>query len=947
MDTNFLTRLSQRLGRTASSTSETCSPGDIYFLISREADGSARISIIDGDHKQVSLPDYRNYSGPVAQMLRALSLIARESRFEITWGEQAHDTFNLSTHPMLIYQLIRCENIVTSDTYRPVAVHDTPALLTLNLEPAGENLPDHTRAYWSLDVPVADGGYQPHIHNRFLLTDSFALCSTGIYPVDPVGDNYRELEFFESTFPSAMTENYLSVVYSYLDHFALNYDGRTVRILAEPVEMLPALSFERIDPDMALHLRVTSSLRGVDEMFLRRFDLSSVVSLSKEGQVSVRRVRPRDHKKDLRAVRDLIVTYAPTRRKGNEVYLDEDTFIIPSEIASPFLLKGLPRLINDYVLLGTDRLKEYKVAPFKPRLNYKLTSNPSGIDFLEGDFSVQLGTEKFNLGKLFEQYRRDKYITLRDGTRAVLDESYMRRLERLFGDKRTSGKKVRISYFDLPDIEELLTDRLDPSLFRHQRKLYEGLNSLKSSPIVIPPGLKATLRNYQKDGVKWIKYLYENNMGGCLADDMGLGKTLQTITVLAGIYPAQPKSTLIVVPRSLVFNWQKEIERFAPWLTTYIYYQTTRDIDEALKANVILTTYAMVRNDIDKFSAHEFHYIILDESQNIKNVTAQTTRAVYLLKGEHRLALSGTPIENNLTELFSLFRFLNPGMLGDLEDFNRRYCNPIQRDDDRDAMNSLRRRIYPFMLRRLKKDVLTELPDRTDKRLYVEMERAQAEYYDQRRRYYKEKIESSIASDGVAKSQFVMLQALSELRRIASIPESLTDGEVHSAKLDMLFESFDEAVAGGHKCVVFFNFIAGLEMAAEHLAAIGIGYETMTGATGDRRRVVERFDRDPECMVLLMTLKTGGVGLNLTVADTVFIFEPWWNKAAEEQAINRLHRFGQKAKVLSYSLIARGTIEEKILELQEKKTALYEELISTDGTMPKHLSAEDIDFLLQ
>ena len=286
-------------------------------------------------------------------------------------------------------------------------------------------------------------------------------------------------------------------------------------------------------------------------------------------------------------------------------------------------------------------------------------------------------------------------------------------------------------------------------------------------------------------------------------------------------------------------------------------------------------------------------------------------------------------------------------MLGDLEDFNRRYTNPIQKEDDTEAMTSLRRRIYPFMLRRLKRDVLTELPDRTDQQLLVDMDPRQAQYYDQRRRYYLEKIETSIKTEGVTKSQFVMLQALTELRRIASVPESMTDGDIKSPKLEVLLESLEEAVASGHKCVVFFNYVAGLELAAEYLTGAGIEFETMTGATTDRRRVVERFDRDPACKVLLMTLKTGGVGLNLTVADTVYIFEPWWNKAAEEQAINRLHRFGQKNKVLSYSLIARGTIEEKILELQAKKTALYDALISSDGSSLKHLSAEDIDFLLK
>ncbi|MDE6391542.1 MAG: ATP-dependent helicase, partial [Duncaniella sp.] len=298
----------------------------------------------------------------------------------------------------------------------------------------------------------------------------------------------------------------------------------------------------------------------------------------------------------------------------------------------------------------------------------------------------------------------------------MLDEQYMRRLERLFGDRKNAGKKVQVSYFDLPDIEELLNERVDPSLFRRQREVYEGFNRLSSAPLETP-ALKAGLRPYQAEGVKWIRYLYDNGLGGCLADDMGLGTTIQTIAMLSTIYPAVQEPTLIVMPRSLLFNWQNEIARFCPGLSAYVYYQADRDLDVACGHNVVLTTYAMVRNDIEKFSAKEFHYVILDESQNIKNVEALVTRAVYMLKAPHRLALSGTPLENNLSELYSLFRFLNPGMLGDMDDFNRRYAGPIMKEDDRDAMASLRRRIFPFMLRRLKKDVLTELPDRVEQTL--------------------------------------------------------------------------------------------------------------------------------------------------------------------------------------------------------------------------------------
>ena len=577
-----------------------------------------------------------------------------------------------------------------------------------------------------------------------------------------------------------------------------------------------------------------------------------------------------------------------------------------------------------------------------PKLNVKLSS---GIDFLEGDAEVTLGEETFSLQQLFSQYSSKKYIQLSDGNRAILEDGYMRRLERIFKQKKGKDGKIKVSFFDLPEIEDLINGPLEGDAFKHHREVYEGFNKLHQQTLATKK-LNAELRPYQKEGIKWIKYLYDNKLGGCLADDMGLGKTVQTIGVLTLIYPKEKKPTLIVMPRSLLFNWQNEIKRFAPQLSVYTYYAQERDIKSAMKHQVILTTYAIVRNDVETFSKQMFHYVILDESQNIKNTTTQTTQAAFLLKADHRLALSGTPVENNLSELYSLFRFLNPTMFGSLEDFNSRYAAPIQKDNDKDTLLALRRKIFPFMLRRLKRDVLKDLPDRIEQTLYVEMTKEQHDFYEKRRIYYLQQVRQTIAAEGINKSQFVMFQALNELRRIASIPESLSDGHIKSPKLELLCETLLEAVANGHKTVVFFNFIAGIEQMSERLDAEGIDYACMTGSTRDRKSIVERFQNDPHCMVMLMTLKTGGVGLNLTAADTVFIFEPWWNKAAEEQAINRLHRIGQTAKVLSYSLITQQSIEEKIQLLQQQKAELFEGLIGTDSSSSKQLTEEDINFIL-
>ncbi len=932
MEQDFLPKLKRRPYFTSERKENGDADKDFNFQICATSEGTF-LGTVDKKLTPVT-PDYRYFNGDIANLLRTMEGIERELRFNISWGNESNK-INLDSYPYLMYQLVRCNNIVDRSG-NDITISDTPATINLNIaEPAKQNgtlLPG-----WELVLPDGE-----RCKEFSMLTDSFALAAGKIYPVNAMDANYRDMDFFISPITEAMLERYLSVLFSYLDNFTVTYGNYVTEISDEEIEPFPALIFEKVDSDLALHIRVSQSLQGFDEEFIKRFDLSAVASVSPEGIIRVKRVRRRNIHDDITNLNSLLRQYSPTKKDAKSVYNDGDYFIIPHEIASPFLLKGLPQLLREYMILGAEKLREYKVKPLKPKLSLRLSS---GIDFLEGEATVELDDEQMSLRKLFEEYKANKYITLSDGNRAVIDDAYMRRLTRIFGEKKDAGKKVKLTYFDLPEIDELLSKKIDPSIFARQREVYEGFNRLSDKKLTVKD-LKADLRPYQKEGVKWIKYLHDNNLGGCLADDMGLGKTIQTIAMLSLLYPSEKVPTLIVMPRSLLFNWQQECARFNPKLKVYCYYGNTRDMDEALKHHVIITTYALMRNDIEEFSRHKFHYVILDESQNIKNITAQVTRAALLLKADHRLALSGTPIENNLSELYSLFRFLNPGMLGDPDEFNRRYAIPIQKENDKDATRSLRRRIFPFMLRRLKKDVLTELPDRVEQTLYIEMDTKQKELYDQRRRYYLDRVNENIRQEGIQKSQFVMFQALTELRRIASVPESMSDGTIQSPKLDTLVDNISEAVANGHKCVVFFNYIAGLELAGERLKELNIDYESMTGATRDRSGVVERFNNNPKCSVFLMTLKTGGVGLNLTVADTVFIFEPWWNKAAEEQAINRLHRFGQKAKVHSYSLITRDTIEEKIRLLQEQKAQLFDGLIGTDTSSSKQLSQEDINFIL-
>ncbi|MCR4958213.1 MAG: DEAD/DEAH box helicase [Prevotella sp.] len=1009
------------------------SSGKVLFRLSftdganRLSTPAATVAVVNGKGDIVQA-DYKQYQGETFNVLRIIDNIQKEQAMRISWDTAEDQSIRLHDYPYLLFALLRCDNLV-DDSLKPLKVSQEPATIVLKItknESGQQYIPS---------LLARAEGQQPQAFE--LLSDVFALIGDTICPIASLGENYLRIGFFNEMFPCTLVEQYLSVFYSYINNVDLDFEDYTLVRSEQTVSTVPTIIIEKVDADMALYLRLIYTLPGTDSDFAQRFDLTCLATLTMERQVLLRRIVHSDVAGDEEELRKTIIGCAPTKTMAKDVWNSDGEFIIPQDVAGPFLLQALPKLVLHYQLLGAERLKEYKVKPIVPKMNLKLSS---GINFLEGTASIDIDGAEMSLRSFLQQYNKQKYVTLSDGQRGLVDEHYVKRLERIFR-KVEKGDKAKVSFFDLPEIEDLLNEKLEGQTFKHYREFYEGFNQLASKRLTTT-GVNAKLRNYQKEGVKWIQYLYDNNFGGCLADDMGLGKTLQAITMLTKVYrkptaplsspegdtlagkpalksneaplsspegdtlagkpalksneapPSSPEgdtlagkpahksneaplsspegdtlagkpalksneapsgavggasgslgASLIVMPRSLLFNWQDELKKFAPQLTYYTYYGAQRNLEEAMKQQLILTTYALVRNDIEQFRQQHFHYIILDESQNIKNLQSQTTQAIFLLNGAHRLALSGTPIENNLTELYSLYRFLNPAMLGTAEDFNRQYATPIQHQADKEATESLRRKIFPFMLRRLKKDVLKELPDRTEQTLYVEMEPSHAQFYEERRSYYEQAIQSSIKAQGLEKSQMMMFQALSELRRIASVPESLSDGAIASPKIPLLCEQVEEAVAGGHKVVIFFNFIAGIELVGERLTELGIDYTTMTGSTRDRRAVIERFQNDSGCRALLMTLKTGGVGLNLTVADTVYIFEPWWNKAAEEQAINRLHRIGQKAKVLSFALITRDTIEEKIRLLQQQKQDLADSLITGDAAITKRLTEEDIKYI--
>ena len=429
-----------------------------------------------------------------------------------------------------------------------------------------------------------------------------------------------------------------------------------------------------------------------------------------------------------------------------------------------------------------------------------------------------------------------------------------------------------------------------------------------------------------------------------MADDMGLGKTLQAIALISKTHEEKKKRSMVIMPKSLIFNWESEIKKFAPNLKIAVYYGINRELSILKKADVVLTTYGTIRNDIENLLKEKFDLLVLDESQNIKNINSQTTKAVLLLNAEKRVALSGTPVENNLLELYSLFRFLNPEMFGTVQSFTNNYIIPIQKYSDTSTIEELRKKIYPFLLRRVKKEVLADLPDKIEKLVYVDMNEEHRKYYEEKRKYYYSLLENNTSSQGTF-DKFFVLQAINELRHIVSSPE-LDNNKIISSKKEVLIENVIEAIENDHKVLIFVNYLSSIESICNSLKENKIKFLKMTGQTKDRQSLVDKFQSDNRYKVFVMTLKTGGVGLNLVSADTIFIYDPWWNKTVENQAIDRAYRLGQDKTVFAYKMIMRNTIEEKILKLQEIKDKLLDDLISEDNLSTKNLSKNDIEFIL-
>ncbi len=574
----------------------------------------------------------------------------------------------------------------------------------------------------------------------------------------------------------------------------------------------------------------------------------------------------------------------------------------------------------------------------------------SDIDWFELNANVDFGGSHVNLPELLGALSRgDQTIRLDDGSLGILPEEWLKQYGILAGLGVAEGGAIRFSTSQLGLIDALLSTQEFVEVDDRYIEIRERLASFNGVVEAREPeGFKGELRAYQRAGLGWMKFLQEFNFGGCLADDMGLGKTIQMLALLQERkLTSQPhRPSMIVVPKSLIFNWVNELKRFTPNLNFLEYTGPERVLlkDQLATTDVIFTTYGTMRRDIDELKNLELDYAVLDEAQTIKNASSQAAKSSRLLRARHRLALSGTPIENHLGDLWSIFEFLNPGMLGRSSVFKMHASD----GRDEESRKMISHGVRPFVLRRTKGQVAQDLPDKFEETIYCEMGRRQRELYLELRDYYRQSLLGMVREQGMGKSKMHVLEALLRLRQAACHPALLDRGSVDEpfAKLDVLCPQLEELIQEGHKSLVFSQFTSMLAIVKKHLDDRGIRYAYLDGQTRRRKEVVEEFQNDPEVKVFLISLKAGGLGLNLTAAEYVFLLDPWWNPAVEAQAIDRAHRVGQTRSVFAYRLICRDSVEEKILELQKKKRELADAILEADGSPLQDLTAEDLELLL-
>lgn len=862
-----------------------------------------------------------------------------------TWAHtSAKDLVNLRKHYVEILKklwptLIASRNVYYLKSGRFVESNLQSA--TLGKESPQLNLSlDTDERLITLKMSLFFDGHQatPNLWGGFLLKHNGAFY----LPSDP--EALTIIDVFKNgpiTYPLSAKKEVIKFIIPLLDKYPISINEKLNVQISNP-EPLPQIFLSELN-ETNLMLRpqfiyenITVDYNG-DEPYYAYED-EKTTKLFKRNTL--------EEKKFYEYLRTLHPTFA--KQRNNQYY-----YLPFADVMKNSWFITMMRTVQDigYAVRGLQDLKKFRYNTNTPQFTIQASLN---IDWFNLRVTISWGDQTVTLKEIRKAIlSHQDTIMLSDGTLGHIPSEWISEYSLLLrtGVEENGVLKVSKLHYTLLDdvLNKVEGDTVQQDIALRKQKLLQYDVTSKAG---LSAAVKATLRPYQQSGFHWLQALDELGWGGCLADDMGLGKTLQTISFLQFVKEKYIGSTqLVICPTSLIFNWESELQKFCPSLKFYTYYGLQREFTAShfTAYDIVITTYGMVRNDLDHLSDFLWQYIVLDESQSIKNPDALVTKAVNKLRAVNRVILSGTPVQNNTSDLFAQFNFLNPGLLGTREFFNREFAHPIDKLGSKEKTQYLKRLIHPFTLRRTKEQVATDLPDKTVTVLWCTMEAEQRKLYNQYKDNYRGKLLKRIDEEGIGKSGIYVLEGLLRLRQLCDHPALLKDPDVdlkNAVKIEELVREVQENT-GINKLLVFSQFTEMLQIISETFSSNGITHCYLDGSTSldKRREQVNKFQEDNSIKAFLISLKAGGVGLNLTVADYVYLVDPWWNPAAEQQAIDRAHRIGQTRKVFAYKMICKDTVEEKILQLQERKKMLADDLIQEDAGFVKTLTREDIEFL--
>ena len=620
--------------------------------------------------------------------------------------------------------------------------------------------------------------------------------------------------------------------------------------------------------------------------------------------------------------------------------IENNSYILDKKNSLEFLIEILPEKLSNCNIYGEKNLTKYKIHRPSSTTPMKVFSYKEWFE-INGELDFE--GEKISLVEIVKNIKKGRnYVKLKKNHYGIIPKNFLNKIKKITDDSSFSIDKDKIKVFKLeaPSKLNLFSDFENYQKIADEiKEIKEKLNDFQSiKKYHLPKNLTKILRNYQKDGVRWLLFLRDFNLNGILADEMGLGKTIQALTLLN--FEKKNRPNLVIVPTSLLYNWENEIEKFAYKFNYLILYGKKREnsYKDIEKYELILTTYNIIRIDFEKIKEIDFNYIILDESQYIKNPGSIISKYIKKLNCNHRLSLTGTPFENSLTDIWSQFDFLHPNILGPLKDFKKNYFNDIEK---------LKKKLSPLILRRRKHDVLEELPEKTEINYFYEMNPEQKEFYDAVKAFYFEKITSSINTQGLNKSKMLILEGLLRMRQVCCHPKltkfkHIKYKNIKSEKFENLKKIIRNFKNKNQKTVIYSQFVEMLKIIKQFMQNEKIPFEYLDGSTKKRLDKINNFQKNVNINFFLVSTKAGGLGINLTSAENVIIYDPWWNPSVENQAIDRVHRFGQNKKVFAYRMIMKNSVEEKILKLKEKKNNIFKELFQETLSL-SNLTKQEIE----